>query len=317
MKKVLIPEDIASPGKDYLKERGYSLTIGVPTDVESLKKEIADADGIIVRNALYPKEVLEAGKKLKVVGRHGTGTDNIAVKEAEEMGIWVVNGPTANVNTVAEYTIAMVLALNCRVVYLDKYTRKGDWSRRLQLKRCDVMDKTVGIVGFGRIGQLVAEKVTKGLGMKVIAYDPLSFDMPEVQITQNLDELLKESDFVTAHLPSTTQTKNMFDYNAFCKMKPEAFFINCARGDTYIEADLVKAIKEGKIAGAGIDVYEKEPICASPLFDLEEVIVSQHNAGLSKEANDKMSLHAAIGVHEILEGNAPTWPVNLPTSPRK
>ena len=319
MYKVLIPEDIALSGKEYLKSHGYTLKVGVPTDVESLKREIADADALLVRNAPYPEEVLEAGSKLKVVARHGTGTDNIAVKAAEEMGIWVVNGPTANINTVAEYTLAMILALSCHMVYFDTYTRKGDWSKRLQVKRSDLFGKTLGIVGFGRIGQLVAEKAHKGLGMKVLAYDPRSFDvLPQgVQHTDDIDHVLAQSDFVTVHLPSTPQTKGMFDYEAFCKMKPSAFFINCARGDTYIEADLVRALQKGKIAGAGIDVYANEPCINSPLFALEQVIVSQHNAGLSQEANDKMSLHAAMGIHEVLSGGTPTWQVNAPKECRK
>jgi D-3-phosphoglycerate dehydrogenase len=316
--KVLIPEDIASSGKDYLRERGYDLKIGVPTDVETLKREIADADGVIVRNAKYPKEVLEAGKKLKVVARHGTGVDNIAVQDAETSGIWVVNGPTANVNTVAEYVVCLMMALGCNLFRLDKHTRTGDWSYRLAMRRREFAGVTLGIVGYGRIGRLVAEKVTRGLGAKVIAYDLRGIaHVPEgIEATDKLPILLKAADYVSVHVPSTPETKGMFNYALFSAMKPDACFINCARGDIYVEADLIKALKEGLIAGAAIDVYETEPRIDSPLFQMEQVIVSQHNAGLSVEANDKMSLHAAIGIDEVLRGVQPSWPVNHPSNPR-
>jgi len=170
MYKILIPEDIAQSGKQYLTDRGYELRVGVPTDVESLKREIEDADGLIVRNARYPKEVLEAGKRLKVIGRHGTGVDNIAVKEAELLGIQVVNGPTANINAVAEYTVGLILALSCGLVQADRKTRAKDWTYRLSMERYEIKGKTLGLVGFGRIGQLVADKVISALGMDVIAY---------------------------------------------------------------------------------------------------------------------------------------------------
>lgn len=314
MYKVLIPEDIAPSGKEYLLERGYSLKVGVPTDLENLKREVADADALLVRNAKYPKEVLKAGKRLKVVARHGTGVDNIAVADAEEMGIWVVNGPIANINAVAEYATGLIMALGCRIVQANDRTRVGDWSWRTRMTRNELMGQTLGLVGFGRIGRLVAGKATGGLGMKVLAYDPyVPSELPEgVGITQDLSRLLKEADFVSVHMPSTPQTKNMFNYALFSQMKPTAFFINCARGDICVEADLIKALQGGLIAGAALDVYEKEPLTGSPLLAMEQVILSQHNAGLSKESNDKMSLYAAMGIDQVLKGETPTWPVNHP-----
>lgn len=315
---VLIPEDVAASGKEYLRNRGYLLKIGVPTDMESLKREIADADAVLVRNAKYPVEVLAAGERLKVVARHGTGVDNIAVAEAERLGIWVVNGPTANINTVAEYAVALVMSLGCWLPRLDRRTREGDWSLRTAMDRRELHGKTLGIVGFGRIGRLVAEKAGLGLGMRILAYDPRPLDDVPANVVMEggLDRLLAEADYVTAHLPATPETRGMFNYAAFGKMRPGAFFINCARGEICVEADLVRALGEGLIAGAGIDVYEDEPRLESPLFAMDQVIVSQHNAGLSVEANEKMSLHAAIGVDEILSGKIPTWPVNHPAKPR-
>ena len=314
MFKILIPEDIAESGKRYLLERGYSLKVGVPTDIETLKEELMDADGVIVRNAKYPKEVFEDSKKLKVIARHGTGIDNIDVAEAEKRGIWVTNGPTANINAVAEYTVAVLMALSCMLRPLDIATRKKDWSLRLAMERYELKGKTVGLAGFGRIGQLVARKVTAGLGLKVIAYDLRdTIDaIPDVEVTKDLDHVLKNSDFVSLHMPSTEQTRGMFDYKMFKKMKEHSFFINCARGDLYIEEDLIRVLEEGHLRGAALDVYAEEPLEESRLLQMDQVLLSQHNAGLSEESKENMSLHAAMGIDQVLSGQTPEWPVNHP-----
>lgn len=314
MYRILIPEDIAEGGKQYLLERGYELKVGVPTDIETLKRELAEADGVIVRNARYPKEVFENSKRLKVIARHGTGVDNIDVAAAQEKNIWVVNGPIANINAVAEYTAVMVGALSCHVGLADRHTRRRDWSCRLAMKRHELKGSTLGLIGFGHIGQLVAQKVTSGFGMKVLAYDlrKSAIDMEGVEITDHLDEVVANSDFLSLHIPSTPQTRGMFDYNMFRKMKEGSFFINCARGDIYVESDLVRALEEGHLAGAALDVYREEPLGDSPLYDMEQVILSQHNAGISEESKINMSLYAAMGAHQVLSGQTPSWPVNKP-----
>jgi D-3-phosphoglycerate dehydrogenase len=318
MYKVLIPEDVDPAGKNYLRERGYELRVGVPVDRETLCREIADADGLLVRIARYPREVLEAGKKLKVIGRHGVGVDNIAVDYAESQGIWVVNTPEANANAVAEFVVSRIMALECDIPALDKHTRTGDWGYRMKLRRRELTGKVAGIVGLGRIGRLAAEKLIRGLGMKVLAYHPRrpSGMDGEVRISGNLGEVLGAADYVIVLVPSTAETRRMFDYAAFSAMRRDAFYINCARGDTYVEADLVRALDEGLIAGAAIDVFDPEPKPESPLFQMDQVIVSQHSAGLSREAADRMSLHAAMGIDEVLRGDLPTWAANRPVNPR-
>lgn len=315
MFKILIPEDVAESGKEYLKERGYELKVGVPTDIESLKKEIRDADGILVRNALYPEEVLAAGEKLKVIGRHGTGVDNIDVAAATRMGIQVTNAPVSNINAVAEYTAAMIIALGCRLRTVDQKTRMGDWSYRKEMPkhRKELKNCTLGVIGYGRVGKAVAEKMMNGFGMKVVAYNlvPVEHQNELLTVVDGIEKVLQEADFVTVHVPATPQTKGMFHYDTFKKMKPGAFFINCARGDVVVEEDLARALKEGILAGAALDVYEEEPLPAdSPILECENVIFSQHNASLSKESADNMSLHAAIGIDEVLTGKVVTWPVN-------
>lgn len=314
MFNILIPEDIGEMGKKYLRDRGYSLKVGVSTDIKTLKRELMEADGVIVRNAFYPKEVFESSQRLKVIARHGTGVDNIDVAAAQEQGIWVTNGPTANINAVAEYTVALIMALSCRLRSLDIATRKKDWSLRLAMKRYELEGKTVGLIGFGNIGRLVAKKVSAGLGMKVIAYDlrRQKWDIPETELTDDLEYLLSKADFVSLHIPSTEKTKGMFDYRMFQKMKENSFFINCARGDLYVEEDLIRVLKEGRLAGAALDVYGQEPLKESPLLEMDQIILSQHNAGLSEESKEKMSLYAAMGVDQVLSGQIPQWPVNHP-----
>ncbi|AEF84287.1 phosphoglycerate dehydrogenase [Treponema primitia ZAS-2] len=317
MYKVLIPEDVDSSGKDYLLERGYEIKVGVPTDIETLKREIADADALLARIARFPEEVLAAGKKLKVIARHGVGVDTVAVDYAESQGIWVVNAPLSNGNTVAECAVAMIMALECDLIRLDRKTREGDWTYREHLKRRDLAGLTLGIVGFGRIGRMVAEKVS-GLGMKILTYHPRKH--PEtplmVEHTTDFSRILSSSDYLGVFVPSTSETRGMFNYAAFSAMKPSAYYINCARGDTYVEADLARALDEGRLAGAAVDVFDPEPRFDSPLYRMDQVIVTQHSAGLSVEANYKMSLDAAKGIDEILRGDKPTWPVNHPAHPR-
>ena len=316
MYKILIPEDIAESGKKYLIDRGYTLKVGVPTDVESLKKELLEADGVIVRNAEYPKAVFENSRRLKVIARHGTGVDNIDVAAARTQGIWVVNGPHANINAVAEYTVSLIAALSCQLRLLDSKTRKGDWSYRHTMKRYEMKGHTAGLIGFGNIGQLVAEKLTAGFGMKVIAYDvrQKTTGIAGVEISDHLDAVLSQADFVSLHIPSNESTRGMFDYDMFRKMKAGSFFINCARGDLYVENDLVRVLTDGYLAGAALDVYQEEPLQASQLYQLEQVILSQHTAGITEESKINMSLYAAIGVDQILTGQAPSWPVNHPAA---
>lgn len=216
MFKILIPEDVAESGKEYLKERGYELKVGVPTDVENLKKEIRDADGILVRNALYPEEVLAAGEKLKVIGRHGTGVDNIDVAAATRMGIQVTNAPVSNINAVAEYTAAMIIALGCRLRTVDQKTRAGNWSYRKEMPkhRKELKNCTLGVIGYGRVGKAVAEKMINGFGMKVVAYNlvPVEDQNELLTVVDGIEKVLREADFVTVHVPATPQTKGMFHY---------------------------------------------------------------------------------------------------------
>ncbi|WP_319562646.1 hydroxyacid dehydrogenase [Marispirochaeta sp.] len=318
--KVLIPQDIMEEGKDYLREKGYEIKMGSGITVEDIVKDVADCDAILARTAPFPAEVLEAGKKLKVIGRHGVGVDNIDVKKAEELGIWVTNSPESNSNTVAEHAIGLIVALAHNIVRSDKAFRAGDFEIRNRVKGSDLEGKVLGVLGMGKIGRLVARKAHHGLGMKVIGYDPFlkADQFPEwVSKVDDWDEIFRDSDFLTIHIPATPNTKNSIGAKEFGLMKKGACVINAARGEVVDEPALVEALKNGKIAGAGLDVFAEEPPAKDhPFFGMDNVVVTPHNAALTTECMIRMATHAAQGIHEVLTGGMPTWPVNNPSKHR-
>ena len=318
--KVLIPQDIMEEGKDYLRERGYEVKMGSGITVEDISRDVADCDAILARTAPFPAEVLQAGKKLKVIGRHGVGVDNIDVKKAEEMGIWVTNAPESNSNTVAEHALGLIVALAHNIVRSDKAFRAGDFEIRNRVKGNDLEGKVLGVLGMGKIGRLVAQKAFYGLGMKILGYDPYlkAGDFPEwVTKVDTWDEIFKSADFVTIHIPATPKTKKSIGAKEFGMMKKSAYVINAARGEVVDEPALVQALENGEIAGAGLDVFEEEPpVKDHPFFSMDNVVVTPHNAALTTECMIRMATHAAQGIDEVLSGKKPTWPVNNPSDPR-
>ncbi|MFK2825289.1 hydroxyacid dehydrogenase [Bacillus sp. B190/17] len=313
---VYIPQDIEEEGKNYLLERGYQLRIGSDLLPEVLTKEVKDCDAVLTRSiAVINKEVIQAGKKLKVIAKYGVGLDNIDIEAATERGIYVTNTPEANANAVAEHVIAFILSLSKSLISADRELRSGNYASRHQLTSIDLEDKTLGIIGLGRIGKLLAQKAAKGFGMKVIGYDPYltAGSMHDLDIVPNIEELFKNSDFISLHLPLTESTKGSIGSREFSWMKTSAYFVNASRGGIVRENDLVEALRTGEIAGAGIDVFEVEPPDAdNPLFQLDNVIVSPHSAALTKEASVRMAVHAAMQVDLVLSGKKPQWAVNDP-----
>lgn len=312
--KVLIPQDITDAGKDYLKERGYEVVVGSGFDAATIIKEGADADAFLVRTAPYTREMMENCKKLKVIGRHGVGVDNIDLGAATELGIQVTNAPTSNALSVAEHTIGFITALAFHITIMDKNAREGRWAQRNVLKCIELDGKVLGLVGLGRIGRMVAEKASKGLGMKVIGYDPFvtKENAPEgIEVVETKEEVFKNADFISLHIPATEETKQSINKDVFKLMKKSAFIINCARGEIMNEDDLYTALSENWIAGAALDVLKDEPPKAdNPLLTLDNIIISPHNAALTQESMDRMGLHAAIGIDEVLTGKKISWPVN-------
>lgn len=314
MYRILIPEDISEKGKQYLLERGYEIQMGRSNEESVICEDVVDCDAILVRNTRYTRKIMEAGKRLKVIARHGTGVDNIDLKAAAELGIQVVNGPAANIDTVAEFTIAMMLAVSCGLFQIEYSTRQGDWEFRKTYKRREISEKTIGIVGFGNIGKSVANKLYAAFQPKILIYDNYvnQKTAPDgMERVKSMDELLQRADIVTLHVPSTDDTRGMMGERQFSAMKNGAVLINCSRGDICVEKDLCSALESGRLAGAALDVYESEPLpMDSPLLHMPQVLLSQHCAGLSKASTDRMALYAAQGIDEVLSGKVPTWPVN-------
>ena len=246
------------------------------------------------------------------------GYDNIDVDKAEELGIWVTNTPEANASTVAEFTIGLMLSLGRRYMQLDSASRSGDFAARSRIVGIDFENKTLGIVGMGRIGSGVARRGAKGLGMNIVAFDPyLKTEAEGVVWVDSLEALLVKSDIVSLHVPLTEETARLIGAKELALMKPTSYLINTSRGEVVVEEALIDALKSGKIAGAGLDVYEKEPPDPdNRLFGLDNVVVTPHTASLTAECKARMALHAAQSIHEVLSGKKPSWPVNNPLSPR-
>lgn len=257
------------------------------------------------------KEVIEEGRNLKVIGRAGVGVDNIDVDSATKKGIAVVYSPRGSTFSVAELTIGHMISLARHLTDADRSMKEGKWEKK-KLKGTELYGKTLGFIGSGRIGGEVAKRA-HSFGMKTIAYDPyLPKEIAKkmgVELTQ-LDVVLKNSDFVTIHALLTDETRGMIDEGAFDKMKETAFIINCARGGIIDETALYKALKEKKIAGAALDVFEHEPPTESSLLSLENIVFTPHIGASTNEAQIRTGVTAAEGVVKVLDGQVPDFIVN-------
>lgn len=316
--KVLVAEKIADSGIELLKKE-FEVDVITGMTPEELVAAIPAYDGLIVRSATKAtREVLEAGVNLKIVGRAGVGVDNVDVVAATERGIIVCNAPTSNIVSAAEHTIALLLAQVRNIPQANASMHACKWERS-KFTGTEVLDKTLGLVGLGRIGALVAERA-KGLGMKVVAFDPYITEERAAQLgigyAATLDDLLAQADFITVHLPKTKETIGMFGPDEFAKMKDGVRLVNTARGGIYQEAALIAALESGKVASAGIDVYEVEPCTDSPLFAFEQVIVTPHLGASTEEAQDRAGEQIAEYVAAGLRGDMVPTAVNIaPVSP--
>lgn len=316
-KRVLIPQDVAAEGKVFLRERGYEIKMGSGATVDAIAADVVDCDAILARTAPFPAEVLEAGPELSVVARHGVGVDNVDVKRAEELGIWVTNAPESNAGTVAETVIGLIVAAARSFLPADREMRRGNWGVRSRLTSVDVEGKTLGILGLGRIGRKVARKAAGGLDMRVVGYDPYVASIDGVTLLDSVEAVCREADFLTVHVPALPETRGLINSHIFSIMKPAAYFINAARGELVDEAALVEALASHRIAGAALDVYAEEPPAADhPLLSLDNVILLPHSAALTSECLVRMAVHAAMGIDEALSGRRPAWAVNNPPKPR-
>jgi len=316
---VILTAPIHRAGTDALNGHAtWSLLPGM--DEDAVLSAVRDADGMIVRAVGFVgPAIMDAGPRLKVIGRHGVGVDNVDIEAATERGIWVVNTPEANAEAVAEHVVGSMLAFARRLVVADAATRVGDWTLRDRDYGYEVTGRTLGIVGVGRIGARVARIASLGLNMDVVYTDVIAREDLERDVgarRASFEELLEASDVVTVHTPATPQTIRMFNTEAFARMKSDALFINASRGPVVDEAAIVDALREGRIGGACLDVFEEEPLSTdSPLMDLPNVILSPHKAGQSETSMRNMSL-VSLDILRVLRGEEPTYPVNRPADPR-
>lgn len=316
MIKILVSDALSEEGLKVFRE-SKELTVDVKTDLkpDALKEIIKDYDALVVRSATkVTSEIIQAAKKLKVVGRAGVGLDNVDLEAATQKGIIVMNTPAGNTISTAEHTFSMILALSRNIPQANSSTKKGEW-KRSKFMGVEVYGKTLGIVGFGRIGSEVAKRALS-FGMKILAYDPfLSVEVAEsigVEIAE-LKKVLQEADYITVHTPLTDETRHMISDKEFVLMKKGVRIINCARGGIIDEAALVKALKDSKVAGAAMDVFESEPLAAdSELLKLDNVVTTPHLGASTEEAQVNVAIEVAEIVRDALLGRGIRNAANYP-----
>lgn len=316
MMKVLATDGTSAEGVVCIKECAQ-LDIKPALKPEELLAIIGDYEALIVRSASQvTAQVIEAGKKLMVIGRAGVGIDNIDVNAATQRGIVVVNAPTGNTIAATEHTIGLMMALARHIPQANASLKSGQWLKT-KYTGIEVRNKTIGIIGLGNIGSSVARRAL-GLEMNVIGYDPyLSAERAkQLNVTMvTLDELYKKADFITIHTPLNATTKGMIGEKEIALMKPSVRIINCARGGLIDEALLAKAVADKKIAGAAVDVFSKEPITESPLFGNDNIIVTPHLGASTAEAQVTSARDVAEQIVDVLNGRPAKYAVNIPFVP--
>ena len=313
MGRILVTEPIAERGLDRLREAGHEVDVRLGLSPEELAAAVAGAHGLIVRSATTVDEaLLDAGSELRAVGRAGIGLDNVDVEAATERGIMVVNAPQSNVLSAAEHTLALLLAQARNIPQAHAALVGGEWDRS-RWEGVELTDKVLGIVGLGRIGRLVAQRAL-AFGMRLMAYDPyVSADRARQLSVElvDLDRLVAEADFLTIHVAKTPETTGLLGRELLAKVKPGVRIVNVARGGIVDEEALAEAIADGRVGGAGIDVFETEPTTESPLFGLDSVVATPHLGASTREAQDKAGATIAEQLVFALEGDFVPFAVNV------
>lgn len=315
--KVLVSDKISDKGVEILKKAGLNVDVKTGMKPDELKACIGEYHGLVIRSATkVTAEIIGAAKNLKVIGRAGSGLDNVDKAAASKKGIVVMNTPGGNTITTAEHSIAMLFSLARMVPQATASMKAGQWEKK-KFMGVELFNKTLGIVGLGNIGNQVAKKA-QGLEMVVIAYDPfLSDDRAKALGIEkvSLDELFSRADFITIHTPLTPETKNLINSETIKKMKNEVRIINCARGGIINEKDLYEALKSGKVAGAALDVFEKEPPEDFSLIGLDNVICTPHLGAATEEAQENVAIAVAEQIADYLVRGTIRNAVNFPSIP--
>jgi D-3-phosphoglycerate dehydrogenase / 2-oxoglutarate reductase len=312
--RVLVKEKIGDSGVALLREH-FDVDLGVDWSEEELGERIGDYEGIVIRSATkMTAELIGRAGRLRAIGRAGVGVDNVDVEAATKRGIVVANAPESNVVTAAEHTMALLLALARNVPQAYASLIDGRWERS-KFSGVELYEKTLGILGFGRIGQLVAARA-RGFGMRVLAFDPFvsaeRYRELRVEKADSSDDVYAQADFITIHLPKTPETEGFLDAAAFAKMRPGVRILNVARGGLIDEAALEDAIEAGTVAGAALDVFPSEPTTEHPLFGHPSVVVTPHLGASTAEATDRAGYQSAEQVVAALTGGVVSTAVNIP-----
>ncbi|MDA8442451.1 MAG: hydroxyacid dehydrogenase [Peptococcaceae bacterium] len=311
MKRVFVSEPIHA---DAMKLLANEVEIVMGSNQDTLLQQAGDCDGILIRSHKVPGDFLANAPKVKVVGKHGIGVDNIDVDAATARGILVVNAPESNIHSVAEHALGMILASAKNFLQGDAMLRSSGFKHRNAIVGTELKGKTIGIIGLGKIGLQLARKL-QCLDVKIIAFDPyakpqLAKEL-DIGLVSNIDLVFAESDFISLHVPLTNTTRGMVGKDDFVKMKKSAYLINVSRGEIVRENDLYEALKNKQIRGAALDVFEKEPPAPdNPLFMLDNVLLSPHNAALTEDALIAMATQSAQGILDCLNGKIPKYVVN-------
>lgn len=314
--KVLVADRLEKDGLELLKkEKGIQADVRLGLTPEELIKTIPAYNAVIVRSSTrLTKEIINAGKNLKVIGRAGVGVDNVDLETATKRGIIVMNTPEGNTTATAEHTLTMILAVARKIPQAHASLTGGKWKRE-EFIGVELAGKTLGVIGLGRIGREVARRASQGFGMKVIAFDPFITEASAKSLDVafcDLKKLFKEADFITVHTPLTPETKYLVNRAAFQLMKKGVRIINCARGGIVDEKALLEAIRSGKVAGAALDVFEREPPANNPLLKRPEVVATPHLGAATHEAQENVSAAVVRQVIDALHNRAIRNAVNYP-----
>jgi D-3-phosphoglycerate dehydrogenase len=317
MPRVLVSDALSPTAVQIFKDRGVEVDYlpDLGKDKEKLAEVIGQYDGLAIRSATkVTAKLIEAATNLKVIGRAGIGVDNVDIPAASRKGIIVMNTPFGNSITTAEHAIALMFALARQIPEANASTHAGKWEKN-KFMGVEITGKTLGIIGCGNIGSIVATRAV-GLKMHVIAFDPFLSESRASELgveKVELEELLTRSDFITLHTPMTDRTRGIINAEAIAKMKDGVRIINCARGGLIVEADLIEALKSGKVAGAGIDVFEVEPATDNALFNMENVVCTPHLGASTSEAQENVALQVAEQMSDYLVKGAVSNAINMPS----
>jgi D-3-phosphoglycerate dehydrogenase len=309
---VLLPQPIETEAISLLEKENCIVTTAPDPKPETVLPLLKDAHGLILRTGItISRELIENADELLVISRTGGGLDNVDVKAATEKGIIVTSNLGVNTVSVAEHVLSMMLALSKRLTIMDNAVRDGNFGIRYQNLPRDIHGKTIGLLGFGRIGFEIGQTCRQIFGMRIIAYDPYLTDEKKAEYRSwvtlvELEELLSESDIISIHVPLTDKTRYLVDAAEIALMKPDALLINTSRGSVVNETALAAALQNDKIAGAGLDVFSEEPVQSdNPLLKLDNVILTPHTAALTKECVTRMATEAAKCVLDVFAGRKP------------